>query len=558
MRAALRDLRARASELEDIEVKSARGGVPQGLWTTISAFANRDSGGMLLFGLEPGTFRPSGIADLDALQVRLSATAAEMEPPLGLHMLLIYEDERPVLAVEVPAVPPSQRPCFHRPDGMYGGAYVRVGDADRRMSDYEIHLYMAGRGHPVDDRKPVDGTSMGDLDPAQLDAALGRLRERRPQLATLASDRTELLRMINVLADDGSRLTLAGLLLLGRYPQHYFPNLVITVAAYPTEPDPPEARFDFNVKCEGSFQAMLESAILALNRLMKRRVVVRGLLNEEIPEYPGAALREILANALIHRDYSHFALGTQVQVRVHPGTLVVQSPGGLYGPVTVDQLGDWGVQSTRNPVIASIAEDVGLMENRGTGLQSILREMRRAHLAPPEWRDTRVSFRVTLSSSNLLDQPTLDWLGRFADVTLNDAQRYALAYLRHHTQLANRDYRRLNNTDAQTALRDLQDLVEAGVVRAVGRRGATTYELTNGAREQHRLPVSDTRASAVLGLLRESEPRTAAAIGEATGWSKAVVLAAIRELMEGGLVEATTAATHSRNRAYRLRNQKLP
>lgn len=68
----VRTLQEKGSDLDDIEAKSAQGGIPGALWETISALANRPPGGVLLFGLDPGTFYPTGIADLDQLQSDVS------------------------------------------------------------------------------------------------------------------------------------------------------------------------------------------------------------------------------------------------------------------------------------------------------------------------------------------------------------------------------------------------------------------------------------------------------------------------------------------------------
>ena len=88
-----------------------------------------------------------------------------------------------------------------------------------------------------------------------------------------------------------------------------------------------------------------------LQRNMKRRSIVRGLFREDLWEYPETAIREALVNALAHRDLSPAARGTPVQIQMFPDRLEIVNPGGLYGAVTVDQLGQEGISSARNQLL---------------------------------------------------------------------------------------------------------------------------------------------------------------------------------------------------------------
>jgi ATP-dependent DNA helicase RecG len=117
---------------------------------------------------------------------------------------------------------------------------------------------------------------------------------------------------------------------------------------------------------------MAGEAIRVLKRNMRRRSVVSGLFRTDEWEYPEEVLREAIVNALVHRDFSEYARGMQVQVELYPDRLVVRNPGGLYGPVEITSLGTSIVSSSRNRVLLKILEDTALgdghmvCENRGT------------------------------------------------------------------------------------------------------------------------------------------------------------------------------------------------
>ncbi len=551
----LAELRRRRTELDDVEVKSARQGSPKDVWKTICAFANRPGGGVILFGIDGATYEVVGVGDPDQLQRDLAEAASDLEPPVRLSLSAHLIGTHVVIAAEIPEVEPQFRPCYRRSKGPYHGAYVRVGDGDRQMTEYEVYLAISSRVQPTEDMRPVEGASVADLDGGKIDALLADLRTKRPSLAALGNDRQGLMSALNIVSrDEPTRPTLAGLLTFGRYPQTFFPSLVITLTAFTSDEPDPTARLEADIRCEGPIPEMLEQAMRAAQRFMKSRTIVKGIGHETVPEYPLAALREALVNAVAHRDYSRYAVGTQVQVRFFPNRVEIQNPGGLYGPVTVDLLGELGIQSTRNATLARLLEDLGPMENRGTGLAAMAAAMRAAHLPPPLFQDGRTYFRVTLRNESLLTDDILGWLAGVADSSLSDRQRYAMAYVRRFGRITSREYRLLDPVDSRQAGRELKDLVEKNILRQEGTRGGTYYVLTPAAGIVASTPHDlDGNARQVLAVLAGQGEAGTAELARRTGLSRPTVANALRALMERGLVEPTTRAAHAPNRRYRVK-----
>ena len=193
-------------------------------------------------------------------------------------------------------------------------------------------------------------------------------------------------------------------------------------------------------------------------------------------EYPEEAVREAIVNAVAHRDYSPYARGSQIRIQMFADRLEVQSPGGLFGPVNEENLEE--TMSTRNQLLMRLLEEVGLVENRGSGIRAMIAAMREARLEPPRFHDTRNYFRVTFKNNALMTPEALRWLNQFAGHPLNDNQRMALVYLRDNDRMTNSDYRRLNNVyDTAQATRELRELVETGLVRMHGTRRWAYYTL---------------------------------------------------------------------------------
>jgi ATP-dependent DNA helicase RecG len=398
------EVQQRQSELDDVEVKAARGGTPKRLYASLSAFANRPGGGVLLFGLdETGDFSIVGVGNAQRLQEEITALASDvMEPTLRSQFTIEMIGGRTVVAVEITAISNQQKPCFYRTAGLQSGSYIRVGNSNRQMTDYEIFGYVSNREQPVFDENPVRDATLTDLDAEKLADYLDKLRRSRPSAGYLRQPDEEVLKLRRIAKDvDGTlRPTLAGLLMFGLYPQGFEPQFVITFLHFfgttETEPALNGARFLDNRKFEGTIPEIIETAINHILASIRKSSLIEGLWRRDIPEYPVEALREAVVNAIAHRDYSQFVRGSYVQIRLFADRVEIQSPGGLYGNVTEDRLEE--EQSTRNRVLVQLMEDYQLpgnrhlVENRGSGINAMLAAMRGANLEPPRFQDKRTSL----------------------------------------------------------------------------------------------------------------------------------------------------------------------
>jgi ATP-dependent DNA helicase RecG len=464
------EIKAQQCELDDVEVKAAHYGTPKKLYDSFSALANRTGGGVILFGVdEELQFTIVGVHDVSRLITDVTGKATdEMEPPLRLQFSVAEIDSLHVVIAEVPEVSIEQKPCFYKSAGMQRGSYLRIGDSDRQMTDYEVFGFVSNRYQQEHDRVVVTEATFDDLDHNRLESYFDMLRQSNPDAPYLHQPFEQRLKTLRIVREEHGilRPTMAGLLMFGIYPQSFEPQLVITFLHYfgttENEATPTGARFLDNKKFEGSIPVMVETAYTYILKTMRKSTLVNGLYHQEIPEYPFMAVREALLNAVMHRDYSPYARSSYIQIRLFADRLIIESPGCLYGSVTVDTLEEQ--QSTRNRQIMRFAEDLHLVENRGSGINTILNEMRKATMEPPIFEDTRSAFRVTFNNRHLLEPDTLTWLNTFASQPINEHQRMALAFIRHRGRITNSDYQRLNFVDTNTASRELRSLMQAGII----------------------------------------------------------------------------------------------
>ncbi len=558
---AIEELRAFTTDHQHVEAKRARAEVPKRLWETISAFANTPGGGLIILGLdEENGFAATGVKDPKKVQGDLASMCADMQPRLNPRIETVRVEGETLLACTIAELPSSEKPCFYTPAGLKNGAFVRVADGDRKLSEYEVHLLLASRGQPRDDETPVNEATVADLDPELVGALLDRKREPEGSAFRKLDDVGSLITLKVASRVDGSvHPTLGGLVGLGKFPQQFFPALGVTFVAYPTprlgETGPGGERFLDNRRIDGPIPRMIAPLLDALRRNMKRRAIVRDGFRQDLWEYPETALREAFVNALAHRDLSGFARSTPVQIQMFPDRLAIVNPGGLHGAVTLEQLGDEGVSSARNQVLMKLLEDVAVpgerfavCENRGSGIGAMVAALRQAGMTPPVFEDRLATFRVTFPNQTLLDEPTVAWL-HGVGIDLTDSQRMGLAMMRHGHMLTNSQYRQLLSVDSRVATRELGELVEHGLVVQKGTRRWATYELgpeTAAVRRERK-----DRREEIIRLLRRGE-LSADEIAKAVGVGGEAARRWLRILRSEGIVATTTQSPRSPRTKYRL------
>ncbi|WP_300014309.1 ATP-binding protein [Pseudonocardia sp.] len=485
-------LRKLGVEPTDVEVKSGAGGLPTSVTETISAFAN-GTGGTLLVGVDEGAgFVPAAGFDAPAIRDALAdACANKVEPPCRAPIEIEEVDGVLVVHLDVPELDPVEKPCFVSSRGTYGGSFIRGGDGDRRLSHYEVTQLLSNRSQPTFDRMAVPDATQADLDEDLVIAYLTRVRRSR---GLRHDDRERFLTRLGVLTPDADgvlRPTLAGLLCFGEYPQQYFPQLFVSFVVLPTtrmgERSPDGRRFLDNKTITGPIPTIVADVVAMAIRNMRAGAIITGIGREDRYDYPLDVVRELVVNALMHRDYSPDARGAQVRVELYPDRLVVANAGGLFGPITVADLGSAAHRSTsRNQTMAALLADIELpgsrdemlCENRGSGLLDVMAELRRVGMSPPKFDVRPGTVTVSIPQHALLAPEIVAWIGSLKLSALTDAQHLALAMMRATGRVTNAMLQAwgVDRTDAGRALKDL---VQRGVAEISGGRRYASYHLVD-------------------------------------------------------------------------------
>lgn len=397
----LEEFRQIKRDSTDIEVMRASR-LPENLPETMCAFANMPDGGTVILGVDEranfgvvGVEHPNDLFAKVVDQTRSSVTPA----PQLLPTVLAFEGKE-VLVVEVTPLPLSQRPATYR-----NRAYLRQSDGDYVMNDADralIEIQKLGQSELYRfDSAVVSSTSIDDLDPSAVSNFCENARQASARLAQIKDD-AELLELMNVLTLSGEA-TLAGLYSLGIYPQAKAPQLRITAAVQLPRDRSGNVRTRNLEDFDGPLPDLLESALrwVEENGPRHNRYLDDGNMVEE-PVFPLIAVREIIANALVHRDLSPNTEGQWVQVRINGDRLIVTNPGGLRG-ISKEQLASASLaKNAVNPRLYDMAKrlrtDSGasVIEGEGGGVAEIYRQINAAGLPRPTFADNGVRFTAIL------------------------------------------------------------------------------------------------------------------------------------------------------------------
>jgi ATP-dependent DNA helicase RecG len=225
----------------------------------------------------------------------------------------------------------------------------------------------------------------------------------------------------------------------------------------------------------GRLPAQIRRAEAFLRENTSHRVLLEGLTHQQSPDYPEDVLREVIVNAVAHRDYA--VRGESIRVLIFSDRVQVYSPGRLPGHVTVENI--VRERFSRNPVIVQVLADLGFIERLGYGIDRMLRLLDKAGQPAPHFEETAAGFQVTLHrQAEAPAAPTVRW----PQLDLSPRQRLALQYVVDQRRITNREYQKLvPDVSAETIRRDLSDLVHKDILLQVGRKRATYYILKDAS-----------------------------------------------------------------------------
>jgi ATP-dependent DNA helicase RecG len=417
---------------------------------------------------------------IDVLRVQ-SLVAGRTRPALAVAAEVHEFDGLPVLVIEVP---PARSPV-----GTSDGKYLRraLGGDGRPacvpMHFHEMQAQQADRGALDYGALAVADARWADLDPLEFDRFRRFVRESqgRGDSSLIELTDLELAKALGAVQanHEVSAVRVLGLLLFGREEalRRLLPTHEVAFQALAGQ------KVEVNDFFRWPMLRLVEELLARFRARNREEEVLVGMLRIGVPDYPPAAFREGLANALIHRDYTR--LGA-VHVQWHADRLEIASPGGFPEGVRLDNLLVTQPRP-RNPLLADAFKRAGIVERTARGIDTIFHEqLRNGRPAPSYARSNEAGVVLVLpgGKANLA-------FAQFVAEESQAARPLALDDLLLLNQLWLE--RRASTGEAAVVIQKpeaeararLQRLVEAGLVESRGERKGRTWHLS--ARAYRRL-----------------------------------------------------------------------
>ena len=188
------------------------------------------------------------------------------------------------------------------------------------------------------------------------------------------------------------------------------------------------------------------------------------------PEFPEFVWKEIIINAATHRDYS--IKGTDIQVKMFDDRIVVESPGNLPGIVRLNNMRQ--VHFSRNPKIAAFLHEYDYVQEFGEGVDRMYREMEKAGLPAPEYKDVAFMLNATIRNrinvaESVVNNVVESVVDNVADaIKLSSTEQAILDHLQLSPELSAKELAALLQKTSRTIQRNINTLKEKGVLQREG------------------------------------------------------------------------------------------
>ena len=417
-----------------------------GVLKTISAFANT-YGGLMVVGVN----NKREVVGIDVDDENYQKIINTVVNKLGItpDFEIVEVNDKSILAIEVNK--------SYIPVSFEGRYYKRVGNTTRRMNFEELKRFFQRdlRWERLSERY----FKIDEIDENSVRSFL-RAAKAKGRLTVFNGDEPieEIFGKLGLM--ENGKINNAGMLLFGKNPQKYFDHARVRVV-----------RLKDNITIigdrwiEGNLFNQFRETEEAIKNFINVRYEIKGFEREDIWDYPLEAIREAIANAILHRDYMR---AINVQIKVYDDRIWFYNVGGLPEDWDTEKLLSSHASMPRNPTIFNIFYLAGIVESVGSGIERMTNALKDTGLPELKIEANHVDFTLVF----LKDVYTEEYLQKLG---LNERQIKAVMYVKEKGRITNREYQELNLCSRNTASNDLKDLTQKGILKESGKKGMGAY-----------------------------------------------------------------------------------
>ncbi len=351
-------------------------------------------------------------------------------------------------------------PPYSVPISLRGNYYYRSGSTKQELKGNALMEFLLRKSGKTWDDVIEPRAALTDID----EKTVERFKSDAAKAGRLPADDGDLplgefLDKLRLL--ENGQLKRAAVVLFGKDPGRFYPNQIIKIGRFGSSDDD----LKFQEVVEGNLLHLLRETAEQLNRKFFVKLVnFEGLQRIERGEYPVAAIREVLLNALVHRDY----MSSFIQIRIYDDKFWVWNGGTLPEGISLESLKGVHSSHPRNPLIADVCFKGGYIDSWGRGTLKIINACREAELPEPLITEQFGGILVEIFKNRFTPE-------QLKKAGLSERQIKAVLYVAENGSISNSEYQTLTGTSDRTALRDLEDLVSKQILMRKGERKSTRY-----------------------------------------------------------------------------------
>lgn len=414
----------------------------------VCGFANA-SGGVIYIGKDDNG-NVVGVADYKKL---MDDIPNKIRNAMGITAEVNLYEEEGKYFIEIVTHP------YSVPISVRGRYYYRSGSTKQELTGAALNEFVLKKSGKTWDDVIEARATFADIDEKTVKIFLAASQNtgRLPENDGL--DLPELFEKLRL--TENGQLKRSAIILFSKDPGKFYPSIYVKIGRFGKD----DTDIIFQETEEGNLIMLLQAVLNQLNhKFLIRSIGFEGMHRIEKGEYPLAAIREMLLNALVHRNY----MGAPIQIRVYDDKINIWNEGTLPAGLTLAALKRSHSSRPRNPIIADVSFKGGYIDAWGRGTIKILDTCKEAELPEPEMQEQDGGFIIILFKNNLTQE-------LLAKLGLNDRQIKAVSFVKEKGRISNKEYQEIFSVARMTATRDLKELVEKDVLKSSDTKGAGSY-----------------------------------------------------------------------------------
>ncbi|MDD3535031.1 MAG: putative DNA binding domain-containing protein [Candidatus Cloacimonetes bacterium] len=461
-------------EWTNVEFKLCRNGVAEDAYKTVSAFSNT-SGGYIIFGIREnanGTEREIvGVENVDRVQndflscLRSSSKLSRVIYPKAiLHEL----DGKHILVFYIPEANREEKPIYL--DRRIDQAYIRRGGGDELCTETELRSFIRDASVIPFDRVLEQGIIPDKFINTKTLKWYRKLYDDRTGNRYASFDDIDFLLELGLMTENEDKVvpTKAAILLFGkeRYVRQILPRPIVDYQRIDTfeENWDPDKRWHDRLVIESNlfdaWRVLYDkySLIADVPFSLDETTMLR---KDDSLEY--RSFREAAVNLLIHQDYGD--ISRKAEIKIFRDKTVFWNPGSAYS--SVEELLESRHHPTRNPLIVRIFRLIGLCEEAGTGIRTIMEDCRKLGLFPAQIINDKsgFSFSLTILKQQIISEPFKELIARL-DIKTNADEDAIFSYLVAYKNLSLPIAKAITGKSSDVTLAAMAKLEAAGLTKS--------------------------------------------------------------------------------------------